>query len=372
MRNKIKWTLFLLLLLIQQLLFSQKNSCNSYTVTGKKVLWSYDTDINKKLFYKINFCTHNGLHQSIIEVTKSDENDTSEIKGELSIDIGYFDQKEEISSINYQKDKVEFTTDVKEKTSRSLVWEKWFAFMRVGIYAKTIPELLFVGSCVTTKAYSVVHKGFPWERYDEENIFPDWFRELMPDVMKYDSKTNMLTYGGKQYDLKAGACELIAVSPLIFQQQWVRDKFWKLLKEHIQEGIQESVEDYYIDRLFKEETAENIKLIKEGVRAGKDLRAFAFFLIKNVTLKNTNAGDAKMEGPDFKFQKQLIAEHPEIKAPASLTFDKQFYFVIYELMVNSIMKSKNVSKSEAERMLKSNPEVSMFINPYYPSAIRQN
>jgi hypothetical protein len=364
---KIKIIIIFNILLIYQLAFSQNNSCNSYTITEKKILWSYDTDINKKLLYTISFCKHNGLHPSKIEITKSDENDTSEIKGILKTDIGFFESVNAVTSYNYQKDNVTITSEMDEKQTTSLNWEKWFSLYRLDVIAKQLPEITFTGNTINSRAYPIVDYGTFWER--NSNILPDWFRSLMPkEPIQYNATTGILKYAGKEYNINEGAGKLISISPILFQNKWVRQKTYELLKDKTQSKI----EDYYIEQLFSKETSENVKFIKDGLEAGKDIRSFVLFLVKEVSLKSTNVGDAKMEGPDFKFQKQVIYDHPEIKIPNTLPFDKQFYYVVNELMIKSIMQNKNVNKTEAQRILSTNPKIEKFINPYYSSIIKQN
>lgn len=79
------------LVVVHLLSYGQNNKCDSLLLGNKKVLWIYNTDPQKKLYYKLSFCTHNGLHHSTIDITKSDENDTAEIRGVLKTDIGSFD-----------------------------------------------------------------------------------------------------------------------------------------------------------------------------------------------------------------------------------------------------------------------------------------
>ncbi len=369
-------TITVLLICLSFKSFSQNKNCDSVT-SEKKVLWTYDTDNNKKLYYTILYYKHNGngICPIKITITKSDESDTTEIRGILKTDVGYFDIKEKDSSVTTFNSKVSGQTAVwgkNEKQSIPFVWESWFGMYTTNIISKQLPEISFIGNCVDPNAYAISNKGFPWERFDEQNIFPDWFRKLIPDVMTYDAKTGIFKYGDKQYNLNEGAGQLISISPIIFQQKWIRDKFWEFLKEHMKDYAVEKVTDHYIDNLFKKETAENIKFIRDAIENGKDLKTFTFFLIKNVTLKSVDAGDAKLEGADLKFEQQFISQHPEIKAPSDLFIDKQFHFIINKLVLKTIMQNKNVSEVEAERILKSNPEIEKFTNPYYSSAIRQN
>ncbi|MCX6186201.1 MAG: hypothetical protein NTU43_04275 [Bacteroidetes bacterium] len=156
MENKVinKSILFIVLLLIVKATsYGQNNNCDSHTMSDKKVLWTYNTDPNKKLYYTISFCKHNGIHPSTIDITKSDEYDTSEINGVLKTDIGYFDLKDidsTVASYNYQNDKVNIAKDKNENQSISMLWESWFGLMRFEIYAKQLPELTFEGTCTST------------------------------------------------------------------------------------------------------------------------------------------------------------------------------------------------------------------------------
>lgn len=130
---------------------SQIVNCDKFKISAPQQLYNYDCDSKKKLFYTLSLCQHFGKHSSIIEITKSDENDTTEIKGYLKIDIGYFEQnekdKEEITSLNYQKDEVKYTTEKEKNKSTSLVWEKWYALMRFNCYVTSDPKITFDGSC---------------------------------------------------------------------------------------------------------------------------------------------------------------------------------------------------------------------------------
>lgn len=139
------------LIIVQLLSFGQNNRCDSLISCKKQVLWTYDTDSQKKLYYELSYCKHNGLHKSTIEITKSDENDTTEIRGMLKTDIGSFDINgidSTVASYNYQNGQTIITRETNEKQSISIVWEKWFGMMRFDLVANKMPKISFDGKCV--------------------------------------------------------------------------------------------------------------------------------------------------------------------------------------------------------------------------------
>lgn len=171
--------LYVIFLLFSQFAgFGQYNNCNSYILSDKKVLWTYNNDSDKKLYYTISLCKHNGAHPSKIEITKSDDNDTSEIRGVLKTDIGYFDIKgidSTVASYNYQNGSAIIANEKNEKQSISMVWEKWFGLMNFNIYAKSFPEITFEGKCV-----------------DDEDSKKGWSKEMVLWKCKSDNKINLM------------------------------------------------------------------------------------------------------------------------------------------------------------------------------------
>lgn len=151
MENKIVFLFIYIIIAFK--LTAQNTSCNDYKVYEETKLYTYNCDPNKSLVYKFLMCKHSGKHKSVIEILKSDEYDTTEIKGKLKIDIGYFEDsrksKEDISSFNYQNGDVTYTTykdEISDKTI-NFMWEKWYAIMKFNCYVTTEPKLTFEGKC---------------------------------------------------------------------------------------------------------------------------------------------------------------------------------------------------------------------------------
>jgi hypothetical protein len=166
-------------------------------------------------------------------------------------------------------------------------------------------------------------------------------------------------FGDKQYNLnlQEGAGQLISVAAILFQNKWVRSKTWDLIKDQ----MVGRTEDYALEQFFKdEETRTNINIIKDALTTGNNLLGIGGFVVKSV-LKTVDAGNVKIEDIDFKFEKQLISQHPEIKVPTNLSLDGQFSFVINKLLIKSIMDNQNISENQAEQFLNGNPEIQKFI-----------
>lgn len=145
MENKIIF-LFLISFFIKT--NAQNTNCDKRKRSEAQTLYIYNCDHTKSLIYTLDICQHYSKHPSIIEIKKSQAWDTTELKGYLKTDIGYFEKsKDELTSVNFQKDTVTYTTENEEKKITSLYWEKWYGSMRFNFYANSEPKITFDGTC---------------------------------------------------------------------------------------------------------------------------------------------------------------------------------------------------------------------------------
>lgn len=196
MTNKI-----LILILISIKILAQ--DCPNYIIKDKIKLYTYDCNPSNELFYVLKLCKHDGAHKSIIEVTKSNEYDTTEITGKLKIDVGHFENttsKSEITSLSYQDTGFSYKTQNLVDKQTDFYWKKWYGSLSFKMFVPYEPKIELTAKCVNAYSENAIWGEWKilWEN-KLDTIKVEYRTKSYFDKVKNKYKTDVELQGPKNY-----------------------------------------------------------------------------------------------------------------------------------------------------------------------------